>query len=164
MTVITKLDFKQYLSLMYILTYRKPMMIILTILGLIMLFTSILYFLGLPVPVSSTPYMPLFFGIFTIVLPLFIYRNSKRNFSSHGRLNEQISYEFTEDKIIITGESFKTEMDWTKLYRIEELPKWILIYQNRIIANVILKSSFDNNLNDFKNLVLSKQIKSKFKK
>jgi hypothetical protein len=139
-------------------------MIFLTIIGLIMLITAILYFLGVPIPFDNAPYFPLIFGFFIILLPYFLYRNSKKNFSSHARLHEEITYEFTEEKISITGETFKSEMDWTKLYKIEEMSNWILIYQNRIIANVIPKDSFGDKLIDFKNLVIGKNIKNKFKK
>jgi hypothetical protein len=129
-----------------------------------MFITAVLYFLGLPIPFNETPFFPIFFGIFTMLLPVFIYINSKKNFATHARLHEQIIYEFNEDKILMTGESFKAEMDWTKLYRIDELSNWILIYQSKTIANVIPKYSFGGGLGDFKKLVISKKIESRFKK
>jgi hypothetical protein len=163
-TITTKLDFKKYSNLMFRLTYRKPMMIVLTILGFIMLITAILYFVGIPIPFSSTPFFPLFFGVYTLLLPLFIYRTSRKNFSTHKRLHEQITYEFNDGKILITGESFKSEMDWVSLYQIGELPNWILLYQNRMIASVIPKDAFGDKLLDFKNFVISKGLKNNLRK
>lgn len=74
MTIETKIDFKKYLRLMYTLTYRKPIMIFLTIVGMIMFIGSIFYFLGFNLPVDSPPYFQLLFGFFIIViLPFSIY-------------------------------------------------------------------------------------------
>ncbi len=164
MIIETKLQFKDYLKLMYILTYRKPVMILLTILGSLMFVGAIFYFLGFQVPVDEPPYFQIVFGFFIIaVLPFSVYRSSKKNFISHGRLQEKITYEFTEEKMKQTGESFNSEMDWSKIFKVQELRNWILIYQSKQLANILPKSSFGDNLNEFKNLVKSKNIKAKLK-
>ena len=164
MIIETKLDFKRYLRLMYSLTYCKPIMIFLTIVGLTMFIGSILYFLGFNVPIDSPPYFQFIFGFFIIaILPFSIYRSGKKNFSSHGRLQEKIIYEFTDERIKITGETFNSELDWTKTYKITELKNWILIYQNRQIANILSKDSFGDKISEFRTLVKSKNIKAKLK-
>jgi hypothetical protein len=165
MTIETKLDFKRYLKLMYTLTYLKPMMIFLTIVGLIMFIGSLFYFVGFNIPFDTPPFFQIVFGFFIIaLLPFSIYRGAKKNFSSHGRLQEKIIYEFTDEKIKVIGETFNSEMDWLKTHKIVELTDWILIYQNRQIANILPKESFGDDLNEFKNMVKSKNIKTKFKK
>jgi hypothetical protein len=63
----------------------------------------------------------------------------------------------------ITGETFSSEMDWSKIYKVLELKNWILIYQSKLIANAIPKESFDDNLESFKEIVRNKNIKVKFK-
>jgi hypothetical protein len=149
---------------MYTLAYRKPIMIFLTIVGLIMFIGSIFYFLGFNVPIDSPPYFQIVFGFFIIgILPFSIYRNGKKNFSSHGRLQEKIIYEFTDEKIKIVGETFNSELDWTKTYKIAELKDWILIYQNRQIANILPKESFGEKISDFRSLVKRKNVKAKLK-
>ena len=165
MIIETKLDFKRYIRLMYTLTYRKPIMIFLTIVGFTMFIGSIFYFLGFNVPVDSPPYFQIVFGFFIIaILPFSIYRGGKKNFSTNGRLQEKIIYEITDEKIKQIGETFNSDMDWTKIYKILELNDWILIYQNRQIANLITKDSFGDNLYDFRELVKSKGIKAKLRK
>jgi hypothetical protein len=162
MTVESKLDFNRYLSLMYLLTYRRAIIISLTTCGCISLIGSILYIHKYNVSDYTLPFLYLAFGLFIIVIfPAVIYWNARRNFFSHSRLQEKIMYEFSDQKIKIIGETFNSEMDWTKTYKILELKRWILIYHNRIIANIIPKESFGTNLNDFRNLVMSKSIKFK---
>jgi hypothetical protein len=139
-------------------------MIFLTIVGLIMFIGSVLYFIGVNIPVDEPPYFQIVFGFFTIaLLPFSIYRAGKKNFSSHGRLQEKITYEFTDEKIRQTGETFNSDMDWTKIYKVQELKEWILIYQNTQIANLIPKESFGDNLQEFRELVKRKGIKAKLR-
>ena len=165
MTIETKLDFKMYLNLMYTLTYRKPTIIILSIIGLTMVFSSALYFLGFKIPFDEPPYSHLLFGFFFIAyMPFSIYRTGKKNFSSYSRLQEKIIYEFTDEKIKLIGETFNSEMDWTKIHKILELKDWVLIYQNSQFFNLIPKESFSDKLDEFKDLVKMKGVKAKLKK
>jgi hypothetical protein len=165
MIIEIKLDFKRYLRLMFSLTYRKPLIIFLTIIGLMMFIGSILYFLGLNVPFDRPPYFQIILGFIIVgIIPFSIYRSTRKNFSSEGRLQEKTIYEFTDDRIKITGETFSLEMTWTKVYKIIELKEWILIYHNKLVANIIPKESFGEDLSDFKNLLTNKNINIKLKK
>lgn len=162
MLVETKLDFNKYLKLNYMLTYRKPIIILITIIGFTLFTGSIFYFLGFNIPVDSPPYTQFLFGFSAIViLPFFIYWNVKKNFYSHGRLQEKIIYEFTDEKIKITGESFNSELDWEKIYKITEFKNWILIYENIQIANILTKESFGEKIKDFRMLIKSKNVNAK---
>jgi hypothetical protein len=165
MIIDTKLEFKSYLSLIYILTYRKPIMIIITFVGFVMFVGSILYFLGYKIPFDEPPYFQIVFGFFTIgVVTYSVYSSCKKNFSSHGKLLEKVVYEFTDEKISQTGETFSSEMDWTKIYKVLELKDWILIYQSKQVANLLPKIAFGKNLDEFKRIVQNKNIKTKLRK
>jgi len=153
----SKLIFKDYLKLMYVLTYRKPVIIIITIIGILSLIMSLLYFGGIKMPYKSPPYSQLFFGIVIVFLfPVLIYISAKRMFASSARLQERITYEFTDEIIRVTGESFKSEMDWMKIYKIVELKSWFLIYQNKRAANLIAKETLRDQQGAFKKLIQSK--------
>lgn len=156
MVIETKMVFAQYLKLMFLLSYRKPMVIYITIIGTLLLIGSLLYAVGFKI-YESPPYFQFIFGLFTVVvIPFSIYRNAKNTFASHGRLHENITYEFTDNLIKITGESFTVEESWEKTYRILELNSWMLIYQNKHVANVIPKEAFGDQLTMFRKLVKGK--------
>jgi hypothetical protein len=158
----TKLEFKMYLRLMYTLTYKKPIMFFLSFIGMVMFIGAILYFIGFNIPVDGPPYFQLMFGFFTVgIIPIIVFRTAKKNFCTHGRLQEKMKYEFTDEKIRVTGETFYSEFDWAKLYKITELKHWILLYQNKIIANLIPKESFGEKFGEFKGLIQTKNIKLK---
>jgi hypothetical protein len=143
------------------------MVLFINILGLLFLISSLSYFLGLYKYYSEPPIAQLSFGlVFTILTPVTTYYRANNNFNSAARLKEMITYTFTGEMIYINGESFKTEMTWDKLYKIQELNNWILIYTNNITANIIHKGAFsDAQLNTFREMVSKlKTTKIKLKK
>lgn len=164
MRIESKLTIKDYQRIMFNLNGRKPIVIILFILGFALIVTSVLYFIGFKIPFSEPPYFQLFLGLFIVILyPLFFILSVRKTFMTHLRLHERIIYEFNPDKIIITGETFKSEMNWSKIYRIQELRNWILIYQNRLIANIIKKDTSGIDIKYFRELVSMNKVKANFK-
>jgi len=143
MKFISSINFNDYLKLNYILTYKNKWVIYISILGLLMLLATGLYYSGLTpwlYAKDNPPYFQFFFGIFTLIgIPCSVYFSAKRNFKASERLQEEIEYELTNEKFKLTGSSFSNEMTWDKTYKIQELKNWFLIYQNRKVANLIPK-------------------------
>ena len=162
----SKLSLKEYIRLMYRLTYRKPMVIIISLIGFFMLILSALYFLGLYRSTDQPPYSQLAAGLFvSLVLPFSVYRAAKRQFNSNERLKELIVYEFNPEHIQITGESFRSELTWSKTHKIIEISDWIIIYQSKLVANVIPRRCFEpHQLDIFRNLVKSTNVRFRLKK
>lgn len=138
----SQINLSQYIKLSYILYYKKALVIYLTIAGLIMLITSLLFYTGVASTIyeNNPPTFQLTLGLFFVFgFPIIIYFSAKKNFSSSQLLHEKVEYEFSKENLKMTGESFKTEYSWEKTYKIEELSEWFLIYQNRRVANLIPK-------------------------
>jgi len=150
--VITKIPEEDYLKLLFRQFYKKPVFIVLLIIGFIQLLLSLLHFTNI---FNEQPYTNLLIGFLIIVIiPILIYRNAIKNYKSNRRLNETIIYEFDLEQIRIKGESFKSEMDWKKIHKLKETKDFILIYHNKTVANIILKKDFKNNdLLRFKEMV-----------
>jgi hypothetical protein len=160
MRIESELTHKDYQRIMFSLAGRKPITIILLVLGFSLTAASVLFFLGFNIPFQDPPYLQLFLGLFIIFLyPLFFFLSVRKTYKTHLRLQERIVYEFNQDKIIVTGETFKSEMDWSKIYRIVEFKNWILIYQNKLIANIVKKESFGPDIQHFRDLAKRNNIK-----
>ena len=165
MIIESKIGSSSYMKLMFTLIYRKPATIFLLVLGLVSIIISIIYFLGFNIQFDKPPFLELFFGLFILFgFPIIIFLSTKRNFKTNLRFQERITYEFTEDKIKMSGESFNSEMDWSKIYKIQELKNWVLIYQNRAAANIIPIESFNDKIDDFREMVKKKKIKYKLRR
>ena len=145
MIINTKIQFEEYCSLMFMLTFRKATTIISALLGLFSITMGILilsdYYGG-----NNDGLFPLSIGIYiAFIRPIFVYRLFHKNYYSTKLLQESVTYEFTEEKMKITGESFTSESEISSLYKIEELNNWFLIYTNRQIANLIPKKNLTEN-------------------
>ena len=63
-------------------------------------------------------------------------------------------YEFNDETITTTGESFSAKLTWDKIYSVTENKDWVLIWQNQQVANVLPKRDFLNeDLKTFKEIV-----------
>ncbi len=60
-------------------------------------------------------------------------------------IQEIVSYEFSNETIRINGESFSSEISWNSILKVEQVRKWILIYQSKMVANIIPKSDLNSN-------------------
>jgi len=159
----TKLSIDDYIKVSYYLFYRKPTFKIMAGIGLFMLLMTII---SLKTS-SEFPWFLLIYGLFLIlVLPVQIYLAAKKNYESNGRIRETINYEFDKENIQIIGESFNSTLTWEKIYGVTENKVWILIWQNRQVANAIPKRDFKNeDLQTFKNIVYSHTgLKNKLRK
>lgn len=97
----------------------------------------------------------LIFGLFIIGgLRALVYISSRKTFKTDGRVSEKIEYQFDSQEIRINGESFNSRLTWDKIFRVTEAKDWILIWQNRQIANIIPKKDFkENELLSFKQII-----------
>lgn len=160
--VTTKLNLNDYIKANYHLAYRRWTFKLITGIGiflLLILLTSIN-------ELTEFPWLPLGFGLFmTIGLPISLYFASKRNYKSDGRISETIVYEFDSDNFLVTGESFNSKLSWSKVYSVTESEDWIVIWQNKQMANLVPKRDFkDGELQQLKSMIQTHtNIKTKFK-
>jgi hypothetical protein len=146
----TSITLKEYLKLLLKLTYRKPVMILILTVDVIVItwiILSALKFRGVP-KVTFFQYSTAM--LITIVQPFVICSTIIKNYRSSSHLHESSIIEITNELVKIKGDSFYTELSWLKTYKVEELNKWFLIYQNNLSAILICKDSFRNEDIDFK--------------
>ncbi len=142
MTIKTKISFKEYQKLLFGLTYRKPIIILLLIVDFAMMVWICGYYFNLfPLP-KPTIYQFITFILISIVQPLIIFDTIWQNYKSSNHLGEPLEIELTKNEMRIQGKSFLTEIKCNKLYKIVEHKNWFLIYLNTLSAIVIPKKVF----------------------
>ena len=143
MKIRSKISFSDYLKLCYTLTYKNRANIVVSLIALsILLFSLQYFFTGRPALLGRGPIISLliFVGLFTLIqTPLLVYFAAKKNYQTSQKIRDEIEYEFTKERFAMTGNSFTSEMGWDTIYKIHELDRWFLIYQNGMVANPISK-------------------------
>lgn len=156
MKIKAKISFKEYRNLLFMLTYRKPILKILLCVAFAMVVWILGYYLHfLPVPKPKI-YQYITLILIAVVQPITIYLIIKRNYESGNHLKEPLEIEVTRDVIKVQADSFYMEIKWDKLFKIDEHSDWFLIYQNTLSAILIPKKDLDNTqLEEFKRLLTS---------
>lgn len=139
MKLKAKVTLRQYLKILFSLTYSKPMMIFLVCFALLLVLWIALYhldILNLPEPVI---YQYITLLLIAVIQPTVIFITIIRNYYSSNHLRETLDMDLTKYEIKIRGESFYMEILWSKIYKIVEKENWFLIYQNNLSAILIPK-------------------------
>jgi YcxB-like protein len=136
----SQMDFPAFVKANFILSYKRPAMIIMSILGVFMLIMAIPYYLETG-EMKTLIWQLILGGYFLILLPLIIYLKSKKLFHSKSRLTERMEWTVDYEWIAIKGETFESKMTWDKVYKVLETKEMFLVYQSKLVANFISKSA-----------------------
>ena len=80
-----------------------------------------------------------------LVLPVLTYLRTKSYFEKNPSLSELTTFYFEPERIEVVTLESHTSLTWRRIYKIREFKHYLLIYQNRHIAYVVPKKSFDSN-------------------
>jgi hypothetical protein len=130
----SKIEFPTYRRLMFRLSYANPALLLVHFLAICMI---VFYLLR-----GTGEFFFYFSILFVAYLPVVIYRSAARNYKTSKMIHELASYEFTPEKIIVTGQSFNCTMEWRSLYKTMEVKGCFLLFANRQGAMIIPKSAF----------------------
>ena len=135
-SIKTKLTEKDYIRFNLYQYYKSWQIKLLTIFGLVLLAGLLIFYLS---GLTNFDYIfSLSFGVtITVLVPLMMIFNSKKNFKLNTQLQEEITYEFVNDLLLITGESFNAQLATDKLFKLSFSKKWFLIYPSPQIVNII---------------------------
>ncbi len=149
--VDTALTPAQYFQLSLLLTYTNLMIVYFTFLGLFMLFVQVWQgkYEFLPIQTSM--------GLLALILPVTVYSQSRKNYKTNYYLHEVLRYEFNQDRIITTGQTFTNTISWASLHKVKESKNWFLLYTSNLTMLPIPKADFvsPEDLQDFKQIILS---------
>lgn len=165
-----QLPYKDYAKLSFNLLFRKPTIIIYTVLGVLSVMTFAVSFAQGQFPsfnVMSGDWSfqgTLIFSVFlTLNLSLtFFYTRSV--YKSNARLNEIITYTFTPERFETAGDSFTATHNWNKVYKVRTLKSFLLIYHSRATFSIVrIPAENQAEVTELKTLLKSSGYKIKVK-
>jgi len=88
-----------------------------------------------------------------MLFALYLFRGHQ-TYDSDQRISEKINWEINSEKITCIGESFRTEISISKLYKVTESEKWFFIWYNKNHFSILSKNSLNiEMLSRLKNLL-----------
>lgn len=143
MQIKTKILLKDYLKLQYTLSYTNPVILFSTALTAFVFMLTLVQMLE-GSAVDDAIFWLVFLGAYIIMRPIAIYFRAKKSFNTNQILQEEVTYEFLPDRLIVISPYSNSEMPWSKIYKIRELRNWFLIYQSDKLFNLIPKQSLSS--------------------
>ena len=158
MLIKSTLTQKDFINVNFILLYSKTAVKIFTAIIIVFFIVSAVTVAFIPKVNFSQLIVPV---LMLLLFPVLIYFAAKRSYAANKRISETIEYQFAKDHLIMTGESFHSQLTWDKVYKVTETKNWILIWQNRQIANAIPKRDvWDGQIEDLKKILTAHKIKN----
>jgi hypothetical protein len=111
---------------------------------------------------NKDAYMLVFVAVVFLGLFAFsIFNNAKRHYQNNPRIRQETTYEFSDKGVSISKEGYASTIKWNEIIRIRRKAGLILIWQNKLVANVIaLKDVSPEQLSEMKSLIARKNIPS----
>lgn len=102
--------------------------------------------------------------VFFVFIIIRTYFSVKNIFNSNKKIQEVISYTFTDEKIRTEGETFDGDFTWNSVYKVKENREWFLIYQSAQTMNMIPKKFFTKDqISGLRSLIRKNKVKAKLR-
>lgn len=133
-TIKTNVNFDDYRKVVFVQTYTNPIFLFLHLIGI--------SFIAFYLLQGDWNWFVFFIIFFLSYLPVAVYRSAKKVYDSAKMLHGSITYTFTAEKIITTGETSNSTMQWQSLHKVTETKQWFLLYCNTQAVMIIPKLAF----------------------
>ena len=155
-TTLTQSEFAKLTGIL-LLKRLQVLFLLLAVIGLIIgALIAILFFH------NKDAYMLVFVAIVFLGLFAFsIFNNAKRHYQNNPRIRQETTYDFSDKGIAISKEGYSSTIKWNEIIRIRKRAGLILIWQNKLVANVIsIKDVNPEQLEGIRSFVQKKNIQS----
>lgn len=75
--------------------------------------------------------------VFLALFAFSIFNNAKRHYQNNPRIRQETIYDFSDKGVSISKEGYSSTVKWNEIIRIRKKAGLILIWQNKLVANVI---------------------------
>lgn len=99
--------------------------------------------------------------VFIIIRSYFRLKNA---FYSNKKIQEEIIYTFTDEKVQTKGETFDGDFTWDTVHRVKETKDWFLVYQSKTTMNMVPKKNFSpSEIIKLRNIIEKNNVKAKLR-
>ncbi|MGE6396369.1 YcxB family protein [Chryseobacterium scophthalmum] len=160
MTVKTHITFKDFLNFNIKNSFPRIIIFSLIILAILGLNFSNAEYNTKEIFKSASIWFAAVF-VFIIIRSYFRLKNA---FYSNKKIQEEIVYIFTDEKVQTKGETFDGDFTWNTVHRVKEIKDWFLVYQSKTTMNMIPKKYFSpSEIIELRNIIEKNNVKAKLR-
>lgn len=139
-SITSCLNKQEYIKVMFIGLYKKPGIIISTLIGLYLLITALFNYFSVVDFYVYSPFTDGILGLFLLLAPSLIVLLSVNQIKSNPNLLNNMTYTFTDTGIGVTGKTFKSEFSWEHIINQKEIRQFLILYHTKKFGSFIDKS------------------------
>jgi hypothetical protein len=139
-TIITRFTKSDYTRFLYREIYKKPLIILATLVGLYLFVTSVLSYFQIENPYTKDPFFDLVLGIIILLGPTIMVFIAAKGYMSNPSLQHDVEYTFNNDGVNVQGLTFKSELMWAHIIKLKETKKFLILLSSKRLGNFIDKS------------------------
>ncbi len=148
-TTITLLTKKEYIQFFYRETYRKPAIIVFTLLALYIIVADILDFGNILESSDYFSWMGFVVAPMILVLPTIQAFVARKNMFARPCFQHPLCYTFSDDAVNIKGEGVETTFTWQHVFKIKESGGLLLLMVGKKIGHIVKKDGLTQEQIDF---------------
>lgn len=161
MTAITHITFRDFLN--FNIKNSFPRIIIFSL--ILLLFLGLNFFSSEDNAQEISKSALIWFPAIILFIIVRSYFRLKNAFYSNTKIQEEIIYTFTEEKVQTKGETFEGDFTWNTVFKVKELKDWFLIYQSAQTMNMIQKAKMDKDqIRELRKIITENGVKAKLRK
>ncbi|RZJ49471.1 MAG: YcxB family protein [Chryseobacterium sp.] len=161
MTVKTHITFRDFLN--FNIKNSFPRIIIFSI--ILLLFLGLNFFSSEDDAQEISKSALIWFPAIILFIIVRSYFRLKNAFYSNTKIQEEIIYTFTEEKVQTKGETFEGDFTWNTVFKVKELKDWFLIYQSAQTMNMIQKAKMEKDqISELRKIIIENSVKAKLRK
>lgn len=106
----------------------------------------------------------LWFVVIIVFIIVRSYFRLKNAFYSNKKIQEEIIYTFTDEKVYTKGETFEGDFTWNTVFKVKETADWFLIYQSKLTMNMVPKKDFSGSqISELRSIIKNNKVNSKLR-
>jgi len=161
MTVRTHITFRDFLN--FNIKNSFPRIIIFSL--ILLLFFGLNYFSSEDDAQEISKSALIWFPAIILFIIVRSYFRLKNTFYSNTKIQEEIIYTFTDEKVQTKGETFEGDFTWNTVFKVKELKDWFLIYQSAQTMNMIQKAKMEKDqISELRKIIAENGVKAKLRK
>lgn len=163
MTIKTKMSFKEFIRLNIDILFEDIVLkfgfLFLLVFPILAIISNTVYYFNL-----QNLLIAIFILLFLLFIILFKFFQLKKVYKTNKYIKEELVYTFSNDKFFLESDSFKREIDWKTLYKVNELKHQFLIYFDSYTKNTIPKKDFTKDqISELRNIIKNNNVKAKLR-
>ena len=121
-------------------TYRRPMIVFILLVAVLIFGTVLIHLFSKDGFYDSPPIFQVIFSSFILIfMPIMSVLQAKRDFEDNTQFRFPLRMAFSPDFMLLTGKGFETKMEWESILKIREDKRFIKIYSQKDVAQLVPK-------------------------